>query len=89
MRKNLSHAYYLSTDPENAGRDRKLMRMTSVQIKRNMKHISSNGIRLSPGKMNLLLYCPSAVAAVILGMVFDRILRLHGRFHRPTLPLRR
>ena len=67
----IADAYYASADPENAGRDRKLMRKTSAQIKRNMKRISSNGMRLSPGKMNLLRYCPSAVTSVILGLVFQ------------------
>ena len=62
--------YYASADPENAGRDRKLMRKTAVQIRRNMKYISSNGMRLSPAKMDLLRYCPSAVTSVILGLVF-------------------
>ncbi len=66
----IADAYYASADPENAGRDRKLMRKTAVQIRRNMKYISSNGMRLSPAKMNLLRYCPSAVTSVILGLVF-------------------
>ncbi len=66
----IADAYYESDDPEHAGEDRALMRKTAVQIRDNFQSIKNMGIKLSPVKMNVFLFLPVKVVAVILGFTF-------------------
>lgn len=79
----IADAYYEADDPENAGKDLRLMRKTANRIKTNFKTISGLGMKLSPAKMNIFRVVPSWITAMILGVVFqssfgDRFMYQHS-----------
>ena len=79
----IADAYYESEDPKNCGSDHRLMMATARQIKDNFRNISSEGVKLSPSKMNWFKVLPTPIVALILGIVFqsdfgDRFMYRHS-----------
>ena len=79
----IADAYYESEDPKNCGNDHRLMMATARQIKDNLRHISSGGVKISPSKMNWFKILPTPIVALLLGVVFrsdfgDRFMYQHS-----------
>lgn len=79
----IADAYYESKHPKHAGKSRKLMKNTAIQIRENFRRVRIMGMRLSPAKMKVFLICPPSIAATILGFVFrsrfgDRFMYQHS-----------
>ncbi len=66
----IADAYYETDNPENAGREKKLMRKTAYRLKRNFRLLKKKLGTLSPGKMNLFLFAPLSVLATVLSAVY-------------------
>ncbi len=79
----IADAYYEAAEPEQAGRDRKLMRKTARRIRLNMRKIGGNGSKLSPAKMNVFRFLPVTLISAGLGIAFrsgfgDRFMYRHS-----------
>ena len=66
----LADAYYEASDPEQAGNDGALMRLTARRIRDNLDRLVRDGIRLSPGKLHLFRVLPPWLTGFILGVVY-------------------
>ncbi|MBQ1434685.1 MAG: ketopantoate reductase family protein [Clostridia bacterium] len=67
----IADAYYEALDPENAGRDRALMKKTALRIKKNLRDTAKKGVKLSPAKMNAFVMLPAPLVAFVPGRVFQ------------------
>ncbi len=54
----IADAYYEAADPEHAGEDQALMRLTARRLRRNFRRLSSMGLPLSPRKLTLFRDLP-------------------------------
>ncbi len=67
----LADAYYEAENPEEAGKEQKLMRKTAYRLKRNFQLLKKDLGTLSPGKMNLFPIAPLPLLTALLSAVYE------------------
>lgn len=67
----IADAYYEADNPEKAGQERKTMYKTARRLKRNFHVLYKSGIELSPKKVHLFRFVPTAVLCVGLSILFQ------------------
>ena len=67
----LADAYYRTDrDPAEAGQDKTVMRLTAETLRRNFRVLRQRNCAISPRKLQLLLWCPVGITAIILSLVY-------------------
>lgn len=66
----VADAYYEANFPERAGHEYGLMLKTAKQLKKNFYFIKSKYESVSPKKMNMFLYMPVSIIAIVMSFVF-------------------
>lgn len=67
----IADAYYEANNPEEVGRERKTMFRTAKRLKHNFCVLHKLGIQLSPKKVNLFRFIPTAVLSIGLSILFQ------------------
>ena len=66
----MADAYYEARCPDKAGNQYKLMFKTAKRIKRNFRFMKIKRSKVSPTKMNMILYMPVFIIASVLSIAF-------------------
>ncbi len=66
----LADAYYMTEKPQEADRDKNVMRYTALRLHQNFMRLHRYGISISPLKLNLFRVCPAAILSRVLPVVF-------------------
>lgn len=66
----LADAYYMAENPQEADRDKKVMKQTAARLRENFVRLHQLGTAISPPKLNLFRVCPVFVLYRVLPFVF-------------------
>ena len=66
----IADAYYMTDKPEHVHRNRKIMKQTAKSLHDGFIHLKHAGIKISPVKMNIFRFCPTAIIAAVLPLIY-------------------